>query len=51
MEDLDEIILELKEDKKAIKDYLDCFYDIEKVKDTLGNSDEFKKIEECVKSE
>ena len=51
MEDIDSIIDELKEDKKAIKDYLDCFYDINKVKEAFSDDDEFKKIGECLDEE
>ena len=51
MEDLDNIINELKNDKNAIKEYLECFYDIDKVKDTFEASEELKKIGDCLNDE
>ncbi len=49
MNDLDEKIKELKKDKKAIKDYLECFYDIEKVKEVFKDNEELKKIEKALR--
>ena len=49
--DLKEEIIELQNNKKVFYEYIKAFYNIEKVKETLNNTEEFKKIEEFMKKE
>jgi len=49
MNDLNDKIKELKDDKNAIKDYLKCFYEVEKIREAFSEKEEFKKIEEYLR--
>ncbi len=51
MDELKKKLEELKKDNKVIKDYIKCFYDIEKVKETYSENEDFKKIEEYLNNE
>ena len=51
MEELKEEIVVLKNNKKVFYEYLKAFYNIEKVRDTMKDKDEFKYIEELLKKE
>lgn len=48
---LDEEIIELKNDKKVFYEYIKAFYNIDKVKEEFKNNDDFKLIEELMKKE
>ena len=49
--DLKENLIELKKDTEVFRKYIKAFYDIEKVKDTFKDEEEFKIIEEYIKKE
>ena len=51
MNELEEEIIKLKENKRVFYEYIKAFYNIDKVKEEYKNNDDFKKIEELIKKE